>query len=113
MADHPPLLFKEPFMNDFNPQPIDTSRAKLPFEVDEIRERLAENVHNNWAVQRMKEGWTFGVRRDDEQKKHPCLVPYSDLPDREKEYDRKTSIETLKAIYALGYRIAKSDSPVD
>ena len=92
---------------------IDTSRVKLPFEIDEIRERLAENVHNNWAIQRMKEGWTFGDQRDDEQKKHPCLVSYSDLPDYEKEYDRKTSIETLKAIYALGYRIVKSDSPLN
>jgi hypothetical protein len=45
--------------------------------------------------------------RDDANKKHPCLVPYADLPESEKEYDRKTSAETIKAVMALGYVISK------
>ena len=66
-----------------------------------------KNAHDNWALQRINEGWTYGSARNDNTKKHPCLVPYEDLPDSEKEYDRKAAMETLKAIVALGYRITK------
>jgi hypothetical protein len=55
----------------------------------------------------MAEGWTYGPERDDQTKKHPCLVPYDELPDSEKVYDRKAAMETLKAIAALGYGTAK------
>jgi ryanodine receptor 2 len=72
-----------------------------------LLERLAENTHDVWAAQRIKEGWEYGPMRDDANKKHPCLVPYADLPESEKEYDRKTSAETIKAVMALGYVISK------
>ena len=39
--------------------------------------------------------------RSDDLKTHPCLVPYEELPEEEKEYDRKTSIGTLKLIIKL------------
>ncbi len=45
------------------------------------------------------------ARRNDEAKKHPCLVPYAELPESEKEYDRRMAEETIKAIVTLGYRI--------
>ena len=74
-----------------------------------LTELIAENVHDNWAVGRISEGWTYGETRDNEKKTTPCLVPYEELPDSEKEYDRNTAIQTLKLIVALGYKISKED----
>jgi hypothetical protein len=91
----------------YDPKPIDTSKVKLTKEVLELTELLAENAHDNWAKQRISEGWTYGLNRDDAAKKHPDLVPYKDLPESEKEYDRNAAMETLKAIIALGYSIEK------
>jgi hypothetical protein len=92
----------------YEPQPIDTASTPLPDELAELREKLAEHAHDIWARQRMAEGWTYGPERDDAAKKHPDLVPYADLPEPEKDYDRNSVMETLKAIVALGYRIEKA-----
>lgn len=89
----------------YHPNPIAATVVVLPREMAELTERLAENAHDLWAAQRMADGWTLGERRDDGARKHPCLVPYSELPDTEKEYDRNAALGTLKAILALGYRI--------
>ena len=78
-------------------------------ELLQLTERLAENAHDLWAAQRLADGWTNGPQRDDKAKKHPCLVPYADLSDSEREYDRYTAMSTLKIINALGYRIQKRD----
>ena len=92
----------------YSPKPIDTSRVSLPPEIGELTEQLAENAHDHWAAQRLADGWTYGLARDDPHKKHPCLVAYAELTDSEKQYDRLTAMETLKAIMALGYRIEKT-----
>ncbi len=92
----------------YEPRPIDTSGVDLPEHLVALTERLAENTHDVWAAQRIAEGWTYGPSRDDAAKKHPDLIPYAGLPESEKEYDRKTAMETLKAIVALGYRIEKT-----
>lgn len=90
----------------YEPKPIDTSDIQLSAELLELTEKIAENVHDVWAVGRIKQGWTYGVERNDELKITPCLVPYSKLPDSEKEYDRNTALETLKLIVKLGYKIS-------
>jgi hypothetical protein len=72
-----------------------------------LTERLAEHSHDVWATQRIADGWTYGPKRDDATKQHPDLIPYAELPEPEKEYDRKAAMETLKAIIALGYRIVR------
>ena len=97
-------------MSDYVPKPIDTSKVVLPAEIENLTEKLAENAHDTWAKLRMKEGWTYGESRNDELKTHPCLVPYSDLPDQEKEYDRRTAIDTLRVIYAMGYHVEKGNA---
>lgn len=91
----------------YTPKPIDTSSAELSQELLELTERIAENVHEVWAEGRISQGWTYGEHRDDDKKTTPCLVPYDELPEKEKEYDRKTAIETLKLILTLGYKIEK------
>lgn len=92
----------------YQPRPIDTSSVHLAEDLRLLTERLAENAHDVWAKRRLAEGWTWGSRRDDAAKKHPDLVSYADLPDSEREYDRNTAMETLKAIVALGYRIERA-----
>jgi ryanodine receptor 2 len=94
----------------YKPKPIDTSKIKLSSEIRRLTERLAENAHDIWAAQRLKDGWRYGKKRDDAKKQHQCLVHYDKLPESEKVYDRNAALETLKAIIALGYRIEKVDS---
>ena len=95
-------------MNTYHPSPIDTAAIKLTDDLQELTELLARNAHDVWALQRMSEGWTYGPERNDQIKKHPDLIPYEQLSDSEKEYDRKTAMETLKAIVALGYTIQRN-----
>ena len=88
------------------PNPIDTSDVKLPTELEPLIEKMSKNVHDVWAETRISQGWTYGKERNDEKKTHPCLIPYEELPDNEKEYDRNTSIGTLKLIMKLGFNIS-------
>lgn len=89
----------------YKPEPIDTTGVKLSDDIEGLTELLASNAHDIWARQRMAEGWRYGPERNDSRKEHPSLVPYEELSESEKEYDRKAAVETLKAIIALGYRI--------
>ena len=91
----------------YNPKPIDTEKINLSEDLIALTEKIAENVHDVWATGRINDGWTYSQQRDDNLKHHPCLVPYSELSDSEKEYDRNTAIETIKLIIALGYNIEK------
>lgn len=91
----------------YTPNPLDTSKIELPKELFSLTEKLARQVHENWSKGRIAEGWVYGAERDDANKTTPCLVPYDELTDLEKEYDRVTALETLKFIVAMGYRIEK------
>ena len=91
----------------YTPHPIATDDVCLPNELDELAEQIAENVHEVWAENRIKEGWTYGKRRDDNKRQHPCLIPYVDLPEEEKAYDRNTAFGTLRLITKLGFKITR------
>ena len=92
-------------MKKYIPTPVNTSDVALPEELLLLTEKIAENTHDVWAAGRIKEGWIYGPVRDDKKKTNPCLIPYNELPDSEKEYDRNTALETIKLIVQLGYRI--------
>ena len=92
---------------NYVPAPVDTSDVVLPEELNVLVEMIAENVHEVWAESRISEGWQYGEDRSDALKQHPCLVPYEDLPEIEKDYDRNTSLGTLKLITKLGFKITK------
>ena len=94
-------------MKGYEPTPIDTSDVELSEEIRELTELLARNIHDVYARGRLDEGWSYGPGRDDDRKENPSLVPYEELSESEKEYDRRTAMETLKTIVALGYRIVK------
>ena len=89
----------------YDPHPIETAHVALDPSLVFLREALAANAHDLWARQRMADGWTLGPERDDHKKHHPGLIPYDDLAESEKEYDRIMAEETLKAIVAMGYQI--------
>ena len=91
------------------PNPVDTSDIILPEEMIELTEKIAKNTHDVWAIGRIKEGWKYGEVRDDAKKNTPCMVEYDELPESEKEYDRNTSLETIKLILKLGYTITPPD----
>lgn len=95
-------------MNTYKPHPRDLSSVSIPAELDALVEALAENVHDTWAQSRIDAGWTYGPARDDAKKTNPCLVPYGDLPESEKEYDRDTALATVKFILAEGWRIDRN-----
>ena len=90
------------------PKPVDTADVTLSPDIVELGEKIAENVHDVWAEGRIKEGWSYGEKRNDIFKLNPCLVPYNELSDSEKSYDRNTAMETLKLIMKLGYKIEKA-----
>lgn len=92
----------------YTPNPIDTSDVELSDDVKQLVEQLARNVHDNWSVGRINEGWTYGPERNDTLKQNPCLVDYDELPESEKDYDRNTAMETLKLIMKLGWKIEKA-----
>lgn len=91
----------------YTPHPIDLGDIELTPQLEQLREAIAENAHEVWAAGRIKEGWTYGPERDDKLKKHPDLIPYSDLPDGEKQYDRETAMNTIKLVIKLGYDLVK------
>ena len=92
------------------PRPIATGNARLSPRLAGLVDVLAENVHDNWAAQRIEDGWRFGPQRDDAAMTHPCLVPYAELPEAEKAYDRRIVAQTLNALVELGFRI--EDAPI-
>lgn len=91
----------------YKPDPINTENIVLPGELTALTEIIAENVHQVWAQRRIEEGWSFAEQTDAANKKTCCLVPYDELPENEKEYDRRTALETLKLIVKFGYTITK------
>ena len=91
----------------YQPRPVDTSDVMLSEDLLELTEKLAENVHEVWSAERLRDGWTYGTERNDQRKETPCLVPYNQLPEREKDFDRNTALETVKLIVKLGYKIRK------
>ena len=99
--------------NDYVPAPVDTGDITLPEELEKLREEIARNVHDIWAKGRIAEGWKYGKKKDAEAKVTPLLVPYEELPESEKEYDRNTAMETLKLIVKLGYKIVPASAETD
>ena len=93
----------------YKPNPIKTDDVTLDDSLLALCEEIAKNTHEVWAAGRIADGWSYGPVRDDAAKKHPCLIPYEELSEKEKAYDRATSFETLKLVTKLGYTITKEN----
>lgn len=90
-------------MKTYNPKPIDLSDVELTEDLNELREAIAENAHDIWAAERLAQGWSYGPERNDARKENPCMVPYSQLPEKEKDFDRSMAMDTIKLLKKLGY----------
>ena len=93
--------------DQYRPNGEEERHVEIPAELEGLVELLAQNVHDTWARGRIREGWTYGPERNDSLKQTPCLVPYDELPETEKEYDRRTALSTIRFILASGYKISK------
>uniref|UniRef100_A0A4W6FFE5 Ryanodine receptor 2 n=1 Tax=Lates calcarifer TaxID=8187 RepID=A0A4W6FFE5_LATCA len=93
----------------FTPTPVDTSQIVLPPHLERIREKLAENIHELWVMNKIELGWTYGAVRDDNKRQHPCLVEFCKLPEQERSYNLQMSLETLKTLLALGCHVGLAD----
>ena len=100
-------------VEEYVPHPIDVDNIPLDGDLGELQEAIAENAHDVWAEARIKEGWTYGEERDDTNKKHPDLVPYTALSEKEKDYDRKMAFNTIKLVKKLGFEIIKRNDKGD
>jgi hypothetical protein len=87
--------------------PIIVDPNQLPESIFSILGELAQNVHDTWAYGRKQEGWTYGALRNDEKKEHPSLVPFDELSESEKEYDKRTVLATLSVL--MKYDLLKTE----
>uniref|UniRef100_A0A452IME6 Ryanodine receptor 1 n=1 Tax=Gopherus agassizii TaxID=38772 RepID=A0A452IME6_9SAUR len=97
----------------FTPCPVDTQQIVLPPHLERIREKLAENIHELWALTRIEQGWTYGPIRDDNKRLHPCLLDFHSLPEPERNYNLQMSGETLKTLLALGCHVGMADEKAE
>eukprot|EP00079_Xenopus_tropicalis_P017316 XP_004917162.1 PREDICTED: ryanodine receptor 1 isoform X3 [Xenopus tropicalis] len=97
----------------FVPCPVDTVQIVLPPHLERIREKLAENIHELWALTRIEQGWTYGTVRDDNKRLHPCLLDFHNLPEPERNYNLQMSGETLKTLLALGCHVGMADEKAE
>ena len=88
-------------------RPVDLTDVELPEEVLALTEYIAENAHEEWSRQRFAEGWVYGAKSDKDNLVSPDLIPYCELLDKEKQYDRKMAMDTLRLLYKMGYVIEK------
>uniref|UniRef100_A0A674EHP5 Ryanodine receptor 3 n=1 Tax=Salmo trutta TaxID=8032 RepID=A0A674EHP5_SALTR len=93
----------------FIPTPVDTSQIVLPPHLDNVRDRLAENIHELWGMNKIELGWSYGKVRDDNKRQHPCLVDFTKLPETESNYNLQMSSETLKTLLALGCHVTQTN----
>ena len=91
----------------YEPSPISLDDVTLSDDLAELQEAIAENAHEIWAKTRTDQGWTYGPERNDVQKKTPDMIPYCNLPESEKLYDREMAMQTLKLVKKLGFEIKK------
>lgn len=91
----------------YEPSPIDLDDVELSEDLSELQEAIAENAHEIWAKNRRDQGWSYGPERNDQKKETPDMIPYCNLPESEKLYDREMAMQTLKLVKKLGFEIVK------
>ncbi len=62
--------------------------VSFTFTDDEV-EYLAEMEHGRWTAERLRSGWRWAPQRDAEAKVSPHLVPWAQLPEDIRQYDRE------------------------
>jgi len=80
---------------------------KTPIITEEQVEILSEKEHERYCREQKMQGWTFGKKRDNNARKNPNLIPYKDLKEEIKEYDRE-AVRVIPMILAQnGFELFK------
>ncbi|XP_059411475.1 ryanodine receptor 3 isoform X2 [Carassius carassius] len=95
--------------NGYKPSPLDLSDVKLSAGQELLVDKLAENAHNVWAKDRIKQGWTYGIQQDVKNKRNPRLVPYALLDERTKKSNRDSLREAIRTLIGYGYNVEPPD----
>lgn len=105
------LVREKQYEYEYSPNPIDVSNVTLSADLEELIDTIAENAHNVWAVKKFQEVPNIKYAPLDEngneksgQHSH-FLLPYSELPDKDKEFDLDMATQTIKLLKRIGYRI--------
>ncbi|XP_077586244.1 ryanodine receptor 2 [Stigmatopora nigra] len=93
----------------FTPSPVDISKVELPLQFEDIRDKIAENIHELWVMEKIDLGWFQGNDCDEGKRLDPCLVEFSKLPDQERNQNLQTAQDILRTLLALGFRISFND----
>lgn len=76
-------------------------QIQLPAYIENVRDKLAENLHEIWAASKIEQGWSYGEVRDDPRKKNPSINNFEKVPMTEKKYVITVSFETLRYMSKL------------
>lgn len=87
------------------PAKADAQRDLNRPDIQEMLELLAARVHEAWVQQRKAEGWTWGKIQSGDLKQHPGLVAYEQLPESEKDVDRRTARISIQGLLDAGFEI--------
>uniref|UniRef100_A0A3P9P1N7 Ryanodine receptor 2 n=1 Tax=Poecilia reticulata TaxID=8081 RepID=A0A3P9P1N7_POERE len=93
----------------FTPIPVDINKVVLPPQLEDIREKMAENFHKLWVKDRIDLGWTNGPVKDEGKQHDPCLVEFAKLPEQERNQNLQMAEDILKTVLALGFHIGLAD----
>jgi hypothetical protein len=99
------LLLNMLHVAGFNVSRAEDTDAAIVFGSDML-DLLARMEHDRWCRERIDNGWRPGPKRDIEKKLHPMLVPWTDMPDEMKQYDREAVRHLPKLLLKSGYAIS-------
>jgi hypothetical protein len=85
---------------------IDRKAVNMTFTDKEI-EGMAEMEHGRWNVERLLDGWKRGARRDVAKKTSPFLVPWIELPEDIKDWDRETVRKIPEFLAKVGLEVQR------
>ncbi|KAM8876872.1 ryanodine receptor 2 isoform 3-T3 [Synchiropus picturatus] len=93
----------------YKPAPLDLSHIKLTSTQEAMVDKLAENAHNVWARDRIRQGWTYGIQQDVKNRRNPRLVPYTLLDERTKKSNKDSLREAVRTLLGYGYNLEAPD----
>lgn len=83
----------------------DWGADRFAFSEPEL-EMLAQLEHERWVAQRRRDGWRSG-ERDVDRKRTPHLVPWDELDEEMREWDRRAVRHIPDLLADAGYRIVR------
>jgi hypothetical protein len=86
----------------------DRDRLSIPLNADKhlaLCHAFAKQKHENWMRERSGAGWRYGTSFDSDEKTHPLLMPWDQLPERYKEPDMDWPQKLIHMLNDQGYAV--------